>query len=61
MLEASSSPTLISRFVLEHRLAPTDPLETGNAKWEVPAIAMLLGDEPVHMTGVSALLDQRLG
>ena len=51
----------MSRFVLEHRLGPTDPLEVDNAKWEVPAVAMLLGDAPVHVTGVSALLDQSLG
>lgn len=48
---------LVSRFVLEHRLAPTDPLKADDAKWEAPAIAMVLGDAPVRATAVSALLE----
>ena len=35
---------LISRFVLEHRLEPVDPLEPPNGAWEHDAYAILLAD-----------------
>ena len=54
---ADARRALISRFVLEHRLAPTDPLMADDAKWEVPAIAKLLGDAIVSAGEASALLE----
>ena len=53
---ADARRALISRFVLEHRLSPKDPLEPDGAAWEEPAIALLLDDAPVPLTRASALL-----
>ena len=47
---------LLSRFVLEHRLAPKDPLEPEEAAWEGPAIAALLEGSPVPLARVAAFL-----
>jgi acyl-CoA dehydrogenase len=47
---------ILSRFVLEHRLSPKDPLASDGAAWEEPAIALLLDDAPVSLTRASALL-----
>ena len=47
---------VISRFVLEHRLAPKDPLEPEAAAWEEPAIAALLEGSPVPLARVAAFL-----
>src|SRR5262249_1842485 len=38
---------LLARFVLEHRLSPSDPLEPEDAAWEAPAITALLEGTPV--------------
>jgi alkylation response protein AidB-like acyl-CoA dehydrogenase len=53
---ADARRALVSRFVLEHRLSPKDPLESDGAAWEEPAIALLLDDATVPLTRASALL-----
>ena len=53
---ADARRALVSRFVLEHRLSPKDPLAPDGAAWEEPAIALLLDDAPVPLTRASALL-----
>jgi acyl-CoA dehydrogenase len=53
---ADGRRALVSRFVLEHRLSPKDPLEADGAAWEEPAIALMLEDAPVSLTRASALL-----
>jgi acyl-CoA dehydrogenase len=53
---ADARRALLSRFVLEHRLAPKDPLEPEAAAWEGPAIAALLEGDPVPLTRAAALL-----
>jgi alkylation response protein AidB-like acyl-CoA dehydrogenase len=47
---------LVARFVLEHRLAPKDPLASDHAAWEEPAIALLIDPAPVSLKRASALL-----
>lgn len=47
---------LISRMVLEHRLAPNDPLGHGPAEWEDRAIDLLLADAPVPLGEAQAVL-----
>jgi len=42
--------------VLEHRLAPKDPLEPEERAWEEPAIAALLGEVPVSSARIAPLL-----
>lgn len=41
---ADARRTLVARFVLAHRLSPTDPLAPEEAGWEQPAIAALLDE-----------------
>jgi acyl-CoA dehydrogenase len=53
---ADARRALLSRFVLEHRLEPNDPLEPENAAWEEPAIAALLEGSPVPHARAAALL-----
>jgi acyl-CoA dehydrogenase len=53
---ADARRALLSRFVLDHRLSPKDPLEADGAAWEEPAIALMLEDAPVSLTRASALL-----
>jgi acyl-CoA dehydrogenase len=53
---ADARRALVSRFVLEHRLSPQDPLASDAAAWEEEAIALLLDDAPVSLTRASALL-----
>jgi hypothetical protein len=53
---ADARRALLSRFVLEHRLAPKDPLEPEEAGWEAPAIAALLEGSPVPLARVAAFL-----
>jgi acyl-CoA dehydrogenase len=53
---ADARRALLSRFVLEHRLAPKDPLEPEERAWEEPAIAALLGDTPVSAAQIASLL-----
>jgi acyl-CoA dehydrogenase len=48
---------LISRFVLEHRLAPKDPLGFEEARWEAPAMALLLEGGEVPLERALALLE----
>jgi len=48
---------LLSRMVLEHRLAPDDPLAHTAAAWEGPAIDLLLADAPVPLQEAQALLN----
>jgi len=48
---------LLSRFVLEHRLAPDDPLAHTEGAWEGPAIDLLLADAPVPLQEAQALLN----
>ena len=45
-MQAQGDPKklLISRFVLEHRLEPVDPLAPPNGEWEREAYAVLLAD-----------------
>jgi len=49
---------LVSRFVLEHRLSPKDPLESEEAAWEEAAITLLLEDAPVPLARAAKLLAQ---
>src|SRR5947208_7917176 len=53
---ADARRALLSRFVLEHRLAPKDPLEPQGADWEAPAIAALLEDAAVPAARAASLL-----
>lgn len=55
---ADARRALISRFVLEHRLTRKDPLETEDAAWEEPAIALLLEDAPVPLARAAKLLTE---
>jgi acyl-CoA dehydrogenase len=47
---------LLSRMVLEHRLATDDPLAPSDAEWETPAIDLLLADAPVLLEQAQALV-----
>ena len=40
---------LLSRLVIEHRLAPQDPLSLNEAPWEQEAMDLLLQDTPVPL------------
>lgn len=46
---------LLSRLVIEHRLAPQDPLSLGEQGWEEEAINLLLDDAPVPLAKAVAL------
>jgi alkylation response protein AidB-like acyl-CoA dehydrogenase len=47
---------LLSRMVLEHRLAADDPLARSEAAWEGPAIDLLLTDAPVPLAHAQAVV-----
>jgi acyl-CoA dehydrogenase len=47
---------VMSRFVLEHRLSPKDPLEAEASAWENAAIAVLLEGGAVPLARAAALL-----
>ena len=47
---------LLSRLVLEHRLAPHDPLALGDSSWEEEAMDLLLQDKPVPLAKAVSLL-----
>ena len=47
---------LLSRLVIEHRLAPQDPLSLNEAPWEQEAMELLLSDKPVPLAKATALL-----
>ena len=47
---------LLSRLVIEHRLAPQDPLSLGEQAWEEEAINLLLDDAPVPLAKAMALV-----
>jgi acyl-CoA dehydrogenase len=47
---------LLSRLVIEHRLAPQDPLTLSESSWEQEAIDLLLQDEPVPLSKATALV-----
>jgi alkylation response protein AidB-like acyl-CoA dehydrogenase len=47
---------LLSRLVIEHRLAPQDPLSLAEAPWEQEAMDLLLSDAPVPLAKAVALL-----
>jgi len=47
---------LISRMVLEHRLAADDPLAHAEAAWEGPAIDLLLAGAPVPLAQAQTLV-----
>jgi acyl-CoA dehydrogenase len=47
---------LLSRMVLEHRLAADDPLAYSEAAWEGPAIDLLLADAPVPLAHAQAVV-----
>jgi acyl-CoA dehydrogenase len=47
---------LLSRLVIEHRLAPQDPLSLAEAPWEQEAMDLLLSDAPVPLAKATALL-----
>jgi len=53
---ADARRAVLSRFVLEHRLAPRDPLARGQRKWEAGAIDLLLDEKPVPLSVVIPLL-----
>ena len=47
---------LLSRLVIEHRLAPQDPLSLNEPAWEQEAMDLLLQDAPVPLAKATALL-----
>jgi alkylation response protein AidB-like acyl-CoA dehydrogenase len=47
---------LLSRLVIEHRLAPQDPLSLNEPGWEQEATDLLLSDRPVPLARAAALL-----
>ncbi len=47
---------LLSRLVIEHRLAPQDPLSLNETSWEQEAMDLLLQDAPVPLAKAVALL-----
>jgi len=47
---------LLSRLVIEHRLAPQDPLSLNESSWEQEAMDLLLDDAPVSLAKAMALL-----
>jgi alkylation response protein AidB-like acyl-CoA dehydrogenase len=47
---------LLSRLVIEHRLAPQDPLSLNESSWEQEAMDLLLDDAPVPLAKAVALL-----
>ncbi|MDO8976347.1 acyl-CoA dehydrogenase family protein [Reyranella sp.] len=47
---------LLSRLVIEYRLAPQDPLSLGESGWEEEAINLLLDDAPVPLAKAVALV-----
>lgn len=47
---------LLARFVLEHRLRPSDTLSLAALQWEDDAIDLLLDDAPVSLAQATALL-----
>jgi len=47
---------LLSRLVIEHRLAPQDPLSLGESAWEQEAMDLLLQDKPVPLAKATALV-----
>jgi hypothetical protein len=47
---------LISRMVLEHRLAAADPLAEDEAAWEIAATDLLLADAPVPLAQAQAVM-----
>jgi acyl-CoA dehydrogenase len=47
---------LLSRLVIEHRLAPQDPLSLTETSWEQEAMDLLLSDRPVPLAKAVALL-----
>ena len=47
---------LLSRLVIEHRLAPQDPLSLGESGWEEEAINLLLDDAPVSLAKAVSLV-----
>jgi alkylation response protein AidB-like acyl-CoA dehydrogenase len=47
---------LLSRLVIEHRLAPQDPLSLSESSWEQEAMDLLLQDAPVPLSKAVALL-----
>jgi acyl-CoA dehydrogenase len=53
---ADARRALIARFVLEHRLAPKDPLEPEVAGWEEAAIAAVLEEGAVPLARAAKLL-----
>ena len=53
---ADARRALISRLVLEHRLAPRDPLARQERPWEKPAMDMLIAGKPVAMAEAAELL-----
>jgi len=47
---------LLSRLVLEHRLAPQDPMSLDDSPWEQEAMDLLLQDKPVPLAKATALV-----
>jgi alkylation response protein AidB-like acyl-CoA dehydrogenase len=47
---------LLSRLVMEHRLAPQDPLSLNEPAWEQEAMDLLLSDRPVPLAKATVLL-----
>jgi acyl-CoA dehydrogenase len=53
---ADARRTLLSRFVLAHRLSPADPLAPEEAAWEAPAATALLATARLDMSQAAPLL-----
>jgi hypothetical protein len=56
--DADAGRTLVARCVLEHRLAPRDPLGWSDDGWEARAIDLLLDGAEVPPASATALLAQ---
>jgi len=53
---ADARRALVSRFVLEHRLAPRDPLARPKGDWQERATDLLLAGKPVEVRAAAELL-----
>jgi hypothetical protein len=53
---ADARRVLLSRFVLAHRLSPTDPLAPEEAAWEAPATTALLSEERLDLAAATEML-----
>ena len=56
MQRGAARRLLLSRLVIEHRLAPQDPLSLSESTWEQEAMDLLLQDQPVSLAKAQSLV-----